>query len=154
MNGPTPCLSPLVVLNNKTGDIRVCVDMHRANEAVVRERHPIPTIDEILEDMSGAVVFSKLNLKWGYHQIELKPESRSLATFVTHTGLWLYWRLMFGVSSAPATYQHIICQVLQGRWGPQHLRLYHCVWEEHTRPQQMTTPSPDATTGEGTHPQQ
>ncbi|XP_059209654.1 uncharacterized protein K02A2.6 [Centropristis striata] len=88
--------------------------MRRANEAIVRERHPIPVIDEILEDLNGATVFSKLDLKWGYHQIELEPESRSLTTFVTHTGLWRYKRLMFGISSAPETYQHIIGQVLQG----------------------------------------
>ena len=80
----------------------------------MRERHPIPIIDEILEDMTGATVFSNLDLKWGYHQIELKPESRSLTTFVSHTGLWRYKRLMFGISSAPEIYQHIISQVLQG----------------------------------------
>ena len=52
VNGSTPWVSPLVVVHKKTGD-RVCVGMRRANEAVVQERHPIPTIDEILEDMSG-----------------------------------------------------------------------------------------------------
>lgn len=88
--------------------------MRRANEAIVRERHPIPVIDEILEDLTGATVFSKLDLKWGHHQIELEPQSRSITTFVTHTGLWRYRRLMFGISSAPEIYQHIIGQVLQG----------------------------------------
>ena len=88
--------------------------MRRANEAVVRERHSIPFIDEILEDMTGATVFSKLDLKWGYHQIELTPESRSLTMFVSHTGLWRYKRLMFGILSTPEIYQHIISQVLQG----------------------------------------
>lgn len=68
----------------------------------------------ILEDMTGAKVFSKLDLKWGHHQIELKLESRSLTKFVTHTGLWRYKRLMFGISSTPETYQHIIRHVLQG----------------------------------------
>lgn len=58
--------------------------------------------------------FSKLDLKWGYHQIELELESRALTTFVTHTGLWRYKRLMFGISSAPEMYQHVIRQVLQG----------------------------------------
>ena len=113
VNGPTPWVSPLVVVHGKK-EPRLCVDMRRANEAIVRERHPIPVIDEILEDMTGATVFSKLDLKWGYHQIELEPESRPLTTFVTHTGLWRYKRLMFGISSAPEIYQHIIGQVLQG----------------------------------------
>uniref|UniRef100_A0A3P9MCB8 Gypsy retrotransposon integrase-like protein 1 n=1 Tax=Oryzias latipes TaxID=8090 RepID=A0A3P9MCB8_ORYLA len=113
VNGPTPWVSPLVVVHGKK-EPRLCVDMRRANEAIIRERHPIPIIDEILENMTGATMFSKLDLKWGYHQIELEPESRSITTFVTHTGLWRYKRLMFGISSAPEIYQHIIGQVLQG----------------------------------------
>ena len=58
--------------------VRLCVDMRRANKAIIRERHPIPTIDEVLEDMQEGSVFSKLDLKWGYHQIELSEESRGI----------------------------------------------------------------------------
>ena len=87
--------------------------MRRANGAVVRERHPIPTVDEVLHNMNESVVFSKLDLRWGYHQIELDEESRGI-TFATHTGLYRYKRLMFGITSAPEFYQHIIQQVLQG----------------------------------------
>lgn len=111
--GPTPWVAPLVVVHKKGGDIRICVDMRRVNEDFVREQYPIPTIDEILEDMTGAEWFSKLDLKWGYHQIELELESQALTTFFTHTGLWRYKRLMFGISPAPEIYQHIIRQVLQ-----------------------------------------
>ena len=56
VSGPTPWVSPLVVVHGKK-EPRLCVDMRRANEAIVRERHPIPIIDEILEDMTGATVF-------------------------------------------------------------------------------------------------
>ena len=68
---PTEWVSPLVVVPKSNGDIRFCVDMHRANEAIVRERHPLPTIEEVLYDLNGSTVFSKLDLKWGFHQIEL-----------------------------------------------------------------------------------
>ena len=95
------------------GEVRLCVDMRCANKAIIRERHPIPTIDEILQDMQEGGVFSKLDLKWGYHQIELSEESRSITTFVTHKGLFRYKRLMFGISSAPEKYQQVIQQVLQ-----------------------------------------
>ena len=47
-------------------------------EAIVRERHPIPTIEEVMYDLNGSTVFSKLDLKWGFHQIELKAESREI----------------------------------------------------------------------------
>ena len=89
-------------------ELRLCVDMLRVNEAILRVRYPVPTIDEILTDMNGATVFPKFDLKWGFHQIELDVNSRHLTTFVTHKGLFRYKRLMFGVSSAPEEYQKIV----------------------------------------------
>ena len=58
--------------------------MRRANEAIIRGRHPIPTVDEVLQSMNGLIVFSKLYLRWGYHQLELTPASREITTFATH----------------------------------------------------------------------
>ena len=83
-----------------------------ANKAIIRERHIIPTIDEVPEDMQEASVFSKLDLKWGYQQIELSEESRSITKFVTHKVMLRYKRLMFGIISAPEKYQQVIQQVL------------------------------------------
>lgn len=71
--------------------------MRRANEAILRGRHPIPTVDEILQSLNGSKVFSKLDLRWGYHQLELTPDSREITTFVTHCGLFRYKRLLFRV---------------------------------------------------------
>ena len=114
VNGPTPWVSPLVVVPKPNGEVRICVDMRRVNTAGVRERYPIPTVEEILQDLTGARVFSKLDLRWGYHQIELDEQSKQCTTFATHTGLYRYKRLMFGVSAAPEIYQHVIQQSLQG----------------------------------------
>ena len=83
-NAPTTWLSLLVVVPKPDGDIRIYVDMRRANEAIVREIHLIPTIEEVLQDLSGSTVFSKLDLKWRFHQVELAEESREITTFVTH----------------------------------------------------------------------
>ena len=110
-SGPTEWVSPLVVVPKPDGDIRVCVDMRRANEAIERERHPIPTIEEVLHDLNGSTVFSKLDLKWGFHQVELETESRRITTFITHRGLFQYKRLMFGITSAPEKYQKIVKDV-------------------------------------------
>ena len=99
-NTPTTWVSPLIVAPKPDGDIRVCVDMRRANEAIVRERHPIPTIEEILYDLNGSTVFNKIDLKWGFHLIELEESSREITTYTTHRGLYRYKRLMFGISSA------------------------------------------------------
>ena len=70
VEGPTPSVSPVCGVPKLYGDIRLRVDTRRANEAVLQERHPIPTVDEILQNMNQSTVFSKLDLRWGFHQIE------------------------------------------------------------------------------------
>lgn len=82
--GPTPWVSQIVVAPKPNGDIRLCVDMRQANQAIIRERHPIPAVDEILQNLNRSSVFSKLDLKLAFHQIELSEQSRIITTFVTH----------------------------------------------------------------------
>ncbi len=82
VEGPTPWVNPVVVAPKAAeDDVRLCLDMRRANAAFIKERHPIPTADELLQGMNGSTTFSKLGLKWGYHQLELTPESRGITTF-------------------------------------------------------------------------
>ena len=73
VEGPTSWVNPVVIVPKSKGGITLCIDMRRANEAILHEKHPIPTIDEITQGMSGSCVFSKHDLKWGYHQLELTP---------------------------------------------------------------------------------
>ena len=87
--------------------------MRQANGAIIRERYLIPTVDEVLHDLNGSTVFSKLDIKWAFHQVELSETSRPITTFATHKGLFRYKRLMFGVSCAPEMYQRVIQQVLE-----------------------------------------
>ena len=96
--GPTPWVSPVVVVTKPCGDIRLRVDMRRANEAILRERHPIPTVDNVLHNLNGSATFSKLDLKLGFHQIELDEQFRDITTFVTHKGLYRYKRLSLGIN--------------------------------------------------------
>lgn len=117
VEGPTPWVNPVVIVPKTGGDIRLCIDMRRANEAIIRTRSPIPTVDELLQNMNGSKIFSKLDLKWGYHQLELTIESRGITTFATHKGLYRYKRLLFGVSSASEQYQHEISMALAGIEG-------------------------------------
>lgn len=76
--GPTPWVSPIVVAPKPNGDIRLCVDMRQANQAIIRERYPIPAVDEILQNLNRSSVFSKLDLKLAFHQIELSEQSRNI----------------------------------------------------------------------------
>lgn len=112
VEGPTPWVSPIVIIPKPGGDVRICVDMRQANSAVIRERHPIPTVDEVIHRMNESTVFSKIDLKCGFHQIELTEDSRVITTFACHTGLFRYKRLMFGITSAPELFQHVIQQVI------------------------------------------
>ena len=114
---PTHWVSPVIVVPKSDGDIRLCVDMKRANLAVKRKRHPIQTIGELLQEMNQSKIFSKVDVKWGYHQIKLDPELRDITTFATHEGLFRYKRLMFGVSCAPEMYQRTMQQTLAGCKG-------------------------------------
>ena len=97
--GPTSWVSPLVVVPKPDGDFRICVDMRCTNQEIIRERQPIPTVEEVLQDLNGSTVFSRVDLKWGFHQVLLAEENRHVTTFVTHRGLYRYTRLMFGVTS-------------------------------------------------------
>ena len=112
VNGPTSWVSLAVIAPKASGDIRLCVDMRKANAAIIRERIPIPTMDEVLENLNGSAVFSKLDLCLGFHQIEVDEDSRDITTFATHDGLFRYMRLSFGVNSAPEKYQQIVRQVV------------------------------------------
>ena len=116
VEGPTPWVSPIVVAPKPKApdEIRICVDMRLPNEAIKRTRHIMPTLDDILMRVNGANVFSKLDLKCGYHQLELDEESRYITTFFTHVGLRRYERLNFGVTSAAEIFQNTIAETLAG----------------------------------------
>lgn len=113
VEGPTPWVSALVPIPKKDGDVRLCVDMRQANKAVQRERFPMPNVEETLEQMNGASLFSKLDLRQSFHQIVLEDNSRYITTFACHKGLYRYQRLFFGINSAPETHQRIIQQIIQ-----------------------------------------
>ncbi len=116
VTGPTPWVSPIVVVPKPKapGKVRICVDMRAANTAIMRERHISPTLDDIVEQLNGSTVFSKIDLRSGYHQLQIEEECRQITTFSTHKGLFRYKRLNFGISSASEIFQKTIAQVLSG----------------------------------------
>ena len=113
---PTSWMSPLVAAPkpNNADAVRLCVDRRCVNKAVLKERHVMPTVDDIISDLNGATTFSKLDLNQAYHQLELTLESRDATTFSTQDGVWRYKRLNFGVSSALEIFQHAIARALSG----------------------------------------
>ena len=116
IENPTPWVSPIVVAPKpkSPGKVHVCSDMRQANKAIKRERQVTPTIKEMIGDLNGAKVFTKLDLNQGYNQLELAPESRYITTFGTHMGLMRCKRLNFGISSAAEIFQNVIRETLEG----------------------------------------
>ena len=123
-DGPTPWISPIVVVPkppHNRDEVRICVDMRELNRAIIRERHVIPTLDDVISDLNGCKVFSKLDLKQVYHQILLHPDSRYLTTFSSHIGLWRYERLNFGLSCSAEIFQKKVSDVIAGIPGVQNI---------------------------------
>ena len=110
--------SPLVVVRKKDNGIRLCADFKiTINKYIEYNQHPIPNPTDLLAQLSGGQLFSKLDLSQAYAQLRLDENSQKLCVIATHRGLYAYTRLPFGVSSAPAIWQRTIEQVLQGIIG-------------------------------------
>ena len=88
VSGPISWINPLVTVEKPNGDIRICLDMRQAKHAILREKHPVPTVEETFQEISEAKVFSKLDLDMAFHQIELHPDSRDVTSFAAWDGLY------------------------------------------------------------------
>lgn len=115
----SPWVSPIVVTQKKSGDIRMCVDLREPNKSIVVDSYPIPHIKELFSQLRGAVMFSTIDLANAYHQVPLHEDSRDLTAFITHEGLFRYKRVCYGLASAPAAFQKLMCTILRGVTGVQ-----------------------------------
>ncbi|XP_062557522.1 uncharacterized protein K02A2.6-like [Armigeres subalbatus] len=111
---PTSWVSPLVPILKENGELRLCVDMRRANLAVQRLNHPLPIIDDFLPRFRNARFFTTLDIMQAFHQVELEEHCRDVTTFVTNWGLFRYKRLLFGVNCAPELFQNLMESILAG----------------------------------------
>lgn len=114
---PTDWCAGMVTVPKKDGKVRICVDLTRLNKSVLRERHPLPAVEQVLAQLTGAKVFSKLDANSGFWQIPLAPESALLTTFITPFGRYYFHRLPFGITSAPEHFQRRVSEVLSGIKG-------------------------------------
>lgn len=107
--------APIVPVRKANGEIRVCGDYKvTVNPNLDVPEHPMPRVEELLQQLNGGVNFSKLDLSQAYQQIELDQDSKKYVTINTHLGLYAYSRLPYGVSAAPALFQSVMDKVLQG----------------------------------------
>ena len=103
--------------SKKDGGLRLCVNLSDVNRAIIPERYPLLTMDELTEKLAGSTVFSKIDLLWGYLQLELAEDKRYLTSFVTHIGVFRFKRLPFGLASGPSAFHQVIRTILKGLDG-------------------------------------
>ena len=113
----TEWCSGMVIAPKANGKIRICVDLTPLNKAVMREVHPMASVDENLAKLQGSSMFTKLDANSGFWQIPLDPSSRLLTTFVTPYGRFCFNRMPMGVCSAPEVFQRTMSKILEGCEG-------------------------------------
>ena len=110
----SPWSSPIVLVRTKDGQLHFCIDYRKLNLVTQCEAHPIPRTDDILDSLSGAKLFTTLDLRSGYWQVPMDPKDTPKTAFSTQAGLFQFVRMPFGLSSGPATFQRMIELVLSG----------------------------------------
>jgi len=113
----SPWASPITLAPKKDGTIRFCVDFRKVNDVTKKDAHPLPHIQDIFDQLHGAKIFSTLDLRSGYWQIPLHPDSIPKASFSCHLGLFSFTVLPYGVSNGPAIFQRTMNKVLSGLIG-------------------------------------
>jgi hypothetical protein len=101
----------VLFVEKKDGTKRMCIDYRALNEVTVKNKYPLPRIEDLFDLLRGASVFSKIDLRLGYHQLRIRPVDIPKTTFITKYGLYEFMVMSFGLTNAPVYFMYLMNSV-------------------------------------------
>jgi hypothetical protein len=107
----TSWVAPVLFVEKKDGTKRMCIDYRSLNEVTIKNKYPLPRIEDLFDQLRGTEMFSKIDLRSGYHQLRIGPSDIPKTTLITKYGLYEYTIMSFGLTNAPAFFMYLMNSV-------------------------------------------